>query len=681
MRLARLWIPLVLALCLANPPSWGSPPATNGSSPTLVVSGLGHGSVPLDGAWEFHLGDDMAWASPGFDDSTWERIGVDKPWGMQTHFGYAGYAWYRRKIHIDASPEMRANLALLLPPVSDTDEVYWNGVEIAHLGKMPPYPSWDAGDARRIVPLQTPPDAVLAIRVWKAPFFSGDAGVAGGLWTVPLLGDPQAIADHKAAIDLRTIHARAESYIADLLIVPVILASLIGWLFDRNRKVLFWTAVWALAGMGMAIMGDFSIPWPQWFAVAMEQPLFSLTDVAVWFLLLNLLELNHNPRLFRFVRACAFVTIGLQCLDAITLVAAWKGVGLTLFWQFADFGLTVPVTLLQALPLVLIGFALRRRLSAPRWIVAGLGAAYQVTLGLRNAAGQGQRFTHWTLAAKLQPVQNVEYFLLMGGIVYGAWRFTAEQRSRKAALEQEYKSAQELQRVLIPETLPPVAGFSLTSAYVPAQQVGGDFFQVIADAADGSALVIVGDVSGKGLKAAMTVSLIIGTLRTLAEQTNDPAEILAGLNRRLHGRLQHGFATCLALRVDQDGLCVAASAGHLPPFVNEREIEFPPALPLGLTPDASYASVAMPLAIGDRLTLYTDGLLEARDADGELFGFDRLRALIATAPDAQAASAAAVAFGQDDDITVLTLTRLAIGVESTSKLSAPALVPTGAAAS
>jgi len=75
------------------------------------------------------------------------------------------------------------------------------------------------------------------------------------------------------------------------------------------------------------------------------------------------------------------------------------------------------------------------------------------------------------------------------------------------------------------------------------------------------------------------------------------------------------------------------------------------------------------------LTLYTDGLLEARNADGELFSFARVRALMETAPDAEQASQAAVAFGQDDDITVLTLTRLAVGVESTTSLRAPALEP------
>jgi len=133
----------------------------------------------------------------------------------------------------------------------------------------------------------------------------------------------------------------------------------------------------------------------------------------------------------------------------------------------------------------------------------------------------------------------------------------------------------------VPEALPSMPGFTLTSAYRPAQEVGGDFFQIIP-LEGGSTLVILGDVSGKGLKAAMAVSLIVGAARTVAEFSTSPAEILAGLNRRLYGRLQGGFATCVAMRLDADGSCTIASAGHPSPFLNNAELNLPGALPLGL---------------------------------------------------------------------------------------------------
>jgi serine phosphatase RsbU (regulator of sigma subunit) len=163
-------------------------------------------------------------------------------------------------------------------------------------------------------------------------------------------------------------------------------------------------------------------------------------------------------------------------------------------------------------------------------------------------------------------------------------------------------------------------------------------------------------------------------VRTLVEATDDPAEILAGLNRRLHGRLDNGFATCLVLRFDAQGNCMLANAGQLAPFLNQDEMNLPDALPLALDPDATYEKTSFHLDVGDRLTLYTDGLLEARNPAGEIFSFERVRALIKTRPDARQAAEAAVAFGQDDDITVLTLTRLPTGVKSTIALLAPGLV-------
>jgi serine phosphatase RsbU (regulator of sigma subunit) len=138
--------------------------------------------------------------------------------------------------------------------------------------------------------------------------------------------------------------------------------------------------------------------------------------------------------------------------------------------------------------------------------------------------------------------------------------------------------------------------------------------------------------------------------------------------------LQHGFATCLVLRLDADGGCELANAGHPSPYLNQLEVSFAGTLPLGLLPVAEFQKTSVHLQIGDRLTLYTDGLLEARNASGELYGFDRVQQLMAAKPDAWQACEAAVAFGQDDDITVLTVTRLETGVESTTLLMAPELV-------
>jgi serine phosphatase RsbU (regulator of sigma subunit) len=282
-----------------------------------------------------------------------------------------------------------------------------------------------------------------------------------------------------------------------------------------------------------------------------------------------------------------------------------------------------------------------------------------------DITGLGERWTHWTLAEKLEstlvtidgnPINAgsiVNTFLLIA-MLYAAWRYSLEQSQRQNELEQEYRSAQELQRVLIPESMPTLPGYVVKGAYRPAQEVGGDFFQVIP-ICDDSAIVVIGDVSGKGLHAAMTVSLIVGAIRSTVEMTEEPAGILSAINRRLHGRLQRGFATCLVLKLERDGACVMANAGHLPPYLNAAEIQSPPALPLGIVSEAEYDEVRFRLTEIDRITLYTDGLLEARNPDGELFGFARIAEMLANTGDAEKIADAAQNFGQDDDITVLTI--------------------------
>jgi serine phosphatase RsbU (regulator of sigma subunit) len=120
---------------------------------------------------------------------------------------------------------------------------------------------------------------------------------------------------------------------------------------------------------------------------------------------------------------------------------------------------------------------------------------------------------------------------------------------------------------------------------------------------------------------------------------------------------------------------VIANAGHPAPFLNRQEVAAPGALPLGLIPVASYEESTVHLETGDHFVLYTDGLLEARTTAGELFGFERLRALFSGSPNAEQATEAAMNFGQQDDITVLTLTRLAVGEQASTQLTAPEPAP------
>jgi hypothetical protein len=227
---------------------------------------------------------------------------------------------------------------------------------------------------------------------------------------------------------------------------------------------------------------------------------------------------------------------------------------------------------------------------------------------------------------------------------------------RQAQLDAELEAAREVQRVLVPEHRETVPGFNVETVYEPAQQVGGDFFQFIPTS-DGGLLIVVGDVAGKGLPAAMLVSVLVGAISGLSEYTRDPAELLAGLNERLVGRSGGGFSTAVAAHFAPTGTVTLSNAGHLSPYLDGREVQLPGALPLGVARAISYESTMLQLNPGSRLIFYSDGVVEAQNLDGELFGFERARD-VSTQPAATIVEAAK-SFGQQDDITVVAIARVA----------------------
>ncbi len=231
-------------------------------------------------------------------------------------------------------------------------------------------------------------------------------------------------------------------------------------------------------------------------------------------------------------------------------------------------------------------------------------------------------------------------------------------QTEKAVLDSEVAAAREVQQLILPEAGESFPGFAVESVYRPAQQVGGDFFQILP-AGNNGLLIVLGDVAGKGLPAAMLVSMLIGSIRVLAEDTHDPALILRKMHDRLMGRTRGGFSTALAAFIDEDGLVTVANAGHLSPYLDGREIELQGALPLGIVSGTEYEPMRFQLQPGSRLTFYSDGVVEAQSKTGELLGFDRAQAM--SQEPAAAIVKAAVDFGQSDDITVVTIERLALG--------------------
>ena len=247
----------------------------------------------------------------------------------------------------------------------------------------------------------------------------------------------------------------------------------------------------------------------------------------------------------------------------------------------------------------------------------------------------------------LQTAAAIENSLLCAEMVEAA--------RERAAYASELQAASNVQQLLLASTSKPTPGFKVDSVYLPASEVGGDFF-FVSPAPDGTLTAIVGDVSGKGLTAAMRVAMILGAIRR--ERSYDPADVLAGLNNVLITQGQLGFTTACCVRISLDGSFTLANAGHIAPYVSGHEIATPPSLPLGIADNQSYELVRGTLDPDEPIVLLSDGVLEARSSSGELYGFERLRQ-ISTLP-AGAIAAAAKDFGQEDDITVLTI---AIGTD------------------
>jgi hypothetical protein len=227
---------------------------------------------------------------------------------------------------------------------------------------------------------------------------------------------------------------------------------------------------------------------------------------------------------------------------------------------------------------------------------------------------------------------------------------------RQRLMVLDFKQAQEVQRVILPQSHTLIPGLQIETEYRPARQVGGDFFQIIPHPADGSVLIVVGDVAGKGLQAGMLVALLIGAIRSTAEATSEPLELLQALNRRLLGRGE-AYATCLAIRISSQGHITLANAGHLPPYLNGEPVQLEGSLPLGAMDGAEFSVTYLQLNSSDKLFLTTDGLAEAMNPEGQLFGFTRVQQLVKAGKTASDIADTIQLYGQEDDISIVSLTR------------------------
>ncbi len=209
---------------------------------------------------------------------------------------------------------------------------------------------------------------------------------------------------------------------------------------------------------------------------------------------------------------------------------------------------------------------------------------------------------------------------------------SAEQQRRAAELEQELQLARDLQQGLLLEAAPRLPGWELAAVSLPARDLGGDLYDFLQ--LDGQTQgIMIGDVSGKGLAAALRMAVARTVFRHEARRGGPPAETLAAVNRGVLSEIPQGMVTMLYARLDTvRGRLQLANAGHtFPLIVNGKvgELELS-GLPLGVDADSDYGESFAELGPGDTVVLYSDGVLEAENADGAIFSFERLQALVET---------------------------------------------------
>ncbi|HEV2578929.1 MAG TPA: SpoIIE family protein phosphatase [Acidobacteriaceae bacterium] len=627
---------------------------------------LGDSVTPLVGPWKFHTGDDPAWSQPGFDDSSWSEMDMTPPtnpkhpsqtfplpgWTARGYPGYTGYAWYRLTIDVQSSGR---HLAVKMPDsVDDAYQVFVNGTQIGQFGKF---------NGRSVTAYATLPRAytlprdltsgkmTLAIRLWMdsaTPFSSPDAG---GLHGPPMLGYSRDIAG-EIRLDFDDIaHFVGSGFLESLiLIMALLMAAALYWL-DPHEEAYFWLALVCLVtllGNSVVLLANFTTPMGQTETAIMSDVLATPIRIGLWVMFWA--YWFRLPKLHR-IHGIAWALVALLSIGTLMLRPPLYGQKIPV--QASSILLPTLMVLKLGLGVLLVvvaymGFKRRKAEGglAAAAIILAFVANFQRELRLIHIA---LNTTVFGFRVSLGTISTILSLLIITIMLLS--RFVRSQRLQEQ-WRLEIEQARSIQHVLIPDQLPAIKGMRIRSEYHPAREVGGDFFQILPLDDQGSALIVVGDVTGKGLQAGMLVSLIVGAIRMAVQQSTDPSQILSMLNEQLAER-EHASATCEILRISPEGAVTLAHAGHPPPYLNAIEIHMEGALPLGMIAGIGFPSQSLQLQPGDELTLISDGVAEAQDSHGRLFGFDRVQEMMKQRATADEIATAAKKFGQADDITVL----------------------------
>ena len=666
-------------------------PANTTSTPKVVLDASSVGSpLKLDKGWRIGITANPAAAQPDFDDSTWALRDAQESFADVPDEDHPGapldadanhpkptsqgppprhqkpFVWFR--MHIKLEPNHGPLSLYVELPISATTTINLTssgpGIDVYSNGNLIP-PDGPHGDESqhyqqisRIYNLNVPAsqtDLVLVVRTIYIPF-GYDAYTTFFSGRTFQLGDPGDLAKNLELWNNRGLYERLPGVVYSILLLVLAFFLLILYFTQKGHIEYLWLALHelCLAPLGfIALAGSSARLDTLWYGALFLQIIVAAAYLYFEFLV-SFLAVKRRWYI-TFMRYSAPVLALIGPLVLAVGKGTWIGILLVAVMLYALFWL---LGWLLFTFLTLIFATARRNFEAGLLLIplvlTMVGLFEPLLTAGMSAMGSHSYRSPLTLQAGPVPIHFTsiaDFTGILAIVVIIFLRFLRVQRDQER-VSSELAAARSVQELMIPQEKLQTPGFEVDSVYDPANEVGGDFFHV-QPTNDGGLLVIIGDVAGKGLKAAMNVSMLMGGLRRTPERS--PAKILESLNRVLTG--SESFTTCQAVWFAPDGEVVLANAGHLPPYLNSQEIAIPGGLPLGVLPDVIYEEIRLYLHPGDRILLMSDGVVEARQPNGELFGFDRVHNL--TGQSAFYIADAAKTFGQEDDITILTVRRLA----------------------
>src|SRR5271156_5187658 len=512
----------------------------------LAVTQWRSGLVELNQGWREHEGDEPKWSGPEFDDSGWNMVDLDDLGPARQ-----GWHWYRRRVNF--GPDQR-ELRLLIAGGDGTYELFVNGIGVSGptlrsslLVGRPVEAVFPVSDANGIFEIALRTRVPPGYAAWHLPQFTGVT-----------MGLPTAIEYERQALESQRLYGLAPSICINLLLCLAGVSALALYALQQTQREYIFVGLYLLL---VGISNGLSML--QSCGLVPLSANFLIADPLIYAWVIAQIEFTYSfagrrvGRIWRIYEASLLVLLMLAVLT-------WVGLFASDTYVLIEAAATAPVGLLLS-ALLFVWYRQGNREAG--WLILpslapavstalfDLGTA-SISLGWRPFNFLVEPIQMGPIVLQLVDIGTLLFLFSIAVVMFFRFSRVSREQARAAA---ELAAAREIQQHLVPAVLPSLPNYAIEAAYLPAREVGGDFYQVLPQT-DGSILVVIGDVSGKGLGAAMTGAFAIGALHALATEISDPPQLLSRLNREVRRGQDGAFITCLCVRLSHIGQMMISNA-------------------------------------------------------------------------------------------------------------------------